>query len=276
MPVAASPSEGLPPRGVAAELWRGLVVQAEVVHAIILRETRTRFGAYRIGYLWAIADPVIVILTFFGFFQLVSRPAPPGMDMFTFLATGLITYRLFSSCAQQVGEAINGNRALLFYPRVLPIDLAVARWIFELVTYSSVFLVLMGCHALYFQQLNIDSPLLVIAGFMLASLLGTSVGLVFCSLGVLWQSVDRARGALLRPFFWISGVFFTVAMLPVDVQPLAQLNPVVHATELVRAGWFPRYGAEYADPVYLIRWILGFTLAGLILERVVRRRIELT
>ena len=36
------------------------------------------------------------------------------------------------------------------------------------------------------------------------------------------------------------------------------------------------YGAEYADPVYLIRWILGFTLAGLILERVVRRRIELT
>jgi len=33
---------------------RGLVVQGEVIHALILRETRTRFGAYQLGYLWAL------------------------------------------------------------------------------------------------------------------------------------------------------------------------------------------------------------------------------
>lgn len=262
--------------GTGVSLVRGLIVQSEVVHAIILRETRTRFGAYRFGYLWAIVDPVIIILTFFGLFALLDRSSPFGMDVFSFVATGLIPYRLFASCAAQVGEAINGNRALLYYPRVLPIDLVIARGIFELVTYSAVFVALMSCHAFYFQEIVVESALHVIAGLVLAALLGTAVGLVFCSLGVVANSVDRARGPILRPLFWVSGVFFTAASLPDEVRGLVLLNPVVHAVELVRAGWFPTYGDEYADPTYILAWILAVGLCGLIAERRVRHRIRLT
>jgi capsular polysaccharide transport system permease protein len=269
-------SAGLLAKESAMAFVRGLVVQSEVVHAIILRETRTRFGKSRFGYMWALVDPVVIILTFFGFFSLLKRSAPLGMDIFSFMATGLIPYRLFASCAHQVGESINGNRALLYYPRVLPLDLAIARGLFELTTYSVVFLGLMGCHALYFQELAVESPLHVIAGLVLASLLGTTVGLVFCSLGVLSNSVDRARDPLLRPMFWVSGVFFTVATLPIEVQGLALLNPIIHCVELVRAGWFHSYGAEHVDLSYLLQWILGLALVGLILERAVRRRIQLT
>ncbi len=260
----------------ASELWRGLVVEARVVHAILLRETRTRFGAYRFGYLWALVDPVLIILTFFGLFALLDRAAPFGMDVFSFVATGLIPYRLFASCAAQVGEAINGNRALLYYPRVLPIDLVIARGLFELTTYAAVFVVLMSAHALYHQELAVQSPLAVIAGLTLAAVLGTAVGLVFCSLGVVASSVDRARGPLLRPLFWVSGVFFTAASLPEEVRALALLNPVMHTVELVRAGWFATYGDEHVNMIYLLQWILGVGLAGLLLERNVRHRIQLT
>jgi capsular polysaccharide transport system permease protein len=255
---------------------RGLVVQSEVVHAIILRETRTRFGAYRFGYLWAIADPALIILTFFTLFTVMGRSAPFGMDIFSFVTTGIIPYRLFSSCASQVGEAINGNRALLFYPRVLPIDLVIARAVFELVTYSAVFVVLMMAHALYFQELLVDSPVHVIAGLLLAALLGTAVGLVFCGLGVVSKSVDKARGAVLRPLFWVSGVYFTVAALPERLRDLALLNPITHCVELVRAGWFESYDLEYTDPMFVLRVILGIMVVGLVLERSVRSRIQLS
>jgi len=255
-------------------LLRGLVVQSEVVHAVFMRETRTRFGQYRMGYLWAIADPAIVILTIAGFFALVNRAAPYGMDIYSFIATGIIPYKLFASSAQQVGESVNGNRALLFYPRVLPIDLALARGLFELATYAAVFIVLMGLHGLYFQQLVVDEALYVIAGLTLASLLGTATGLVFCAIGVMSRTADRARGPLLRPLFWISGIFFTVDALPAHVRPLAGLNPVIHCAELVRSGWFVSYEDTYVDTSYVCLWILGLSVLGLILERHVRRKIE--
>ncbi len=263
-------------REAFGELRRGAAVQARVVHAIMLRETRTRFGAYRLGYLWAILDPILIILTFFGLFSLANRRAPDGMDIFSFMTTGLIPFRLFSSAATQVGEAINGNRALLYYPRVLPIDLVIARWLYELITYSAVFVILIGGHAAYRQELTIDSPLHVVAGLFLASLLGAAVGLVFCCGGVLSNTMDRARGPLLRPLFWISGVFYTAAMLPDHVRELALLNPILHAVELVRAGMFHSYDARHADASFLLQCIIAVALAGLLLERSVRPRIQLT
>ena len=262
--------------GLLAELRYGFVVQTRVVWAIILRETRTRYGAYRLGYMWAILDPAIIILTFFGLFAIANRPAPLGMDIYSFLATGLIPYKLFGSCAGQVGEAINGNRALLYYPRVLPIDLVIARWLFELVSYGAVFMLLMGGHAVYTGELAVDSPLHVIMGLVLVSLLGTAVGLVFCCLGVLATTADRARGPILRPFFWISGVFFTAEMVPESLRSLALTNPILHGAELVRGGFFNAYDTGYADVVYLLQWIVGIGLCGLILERNVRHRIQLT
>ena len=117
----------------------------EVVHALALRETRTRFGAHKLGYLWALVEPTLMILTFYILFALASRAAPTGMTLFSFIATGIIPYLLFANTVKRVAEAINGNKALLFYPQVNPIDLVIARVFLEFTTYVGVFLVLMGC-----------------------------------------------------------------------------------------------------------------------------------
>jgi capsular polysaccharide transport system permease protein len=255
---------------------KGLLSQAEVVYAILLRETRTRFGSNQLGYLWALLEATALIFTFYLLFALARRAAPADLDIFSFVGTGIIPYLLFSSSAQRVAESINGNKALLFYPHVQPLDLAIARGLLEAVTYAGVFLVLMGVHAVYQQELQIHSSLLVIAGFTLASLLGTSLGLVFCGLGQLSPAVDRARGPLMRPFFWISGLFFTANSLPDTARELLLYNPVLHAVELVRDGWFPGYEAVHARPTYALACILALAVAGLTLERAVRRRIEVT
>jgi capsular polysaccharide transport system permease protein len=255
---------------------RGLATQAEVVYAIVLRETRTRFGAHKLGYLWALIEPSLVILTFVALFRIVGRDAPSGMDLFGFLATGILPYTLFASSVARVAESINGNKALLYYPQVRPLDLAIARGALEAATFVTVFLLLMGGRALVRQELVIDSPLLIIAGLALASLVGTAVGLIFCALAQVSNAVDRARGPLMRPLFWISGIFFTAEALPASVQGGLLLNPVLQATELVRAGWYLDYDARHVTPLYCAHWILGALLIALLLERGVRRRIEMT
>lgn len=99
---------------------------------------------------------------------------------------------------------------------------------------------------------------------------------MMCMLGDLSNAVNRLRGPLLRPLFWISALFYTVEDVPPDLRELMLYNPVVHVVETVRDGWFPEYDSHYADPVYPIWFILGFALVGLLLERIVRRKLELT
>ena len=113
-------------------------------------------------------------------------------------------------------------------------------------------------------------------GIALAALLGASLGLTLCMLGVLSNVVERLRGPILRPLFWISAIFYTLDDVPADVRDLMLYNPIVHVIEIVRDGWFPEYTAKHADPLYVVWFILGFGLLGLLLERVVRRKIELS
>lgn len=257
-------------------LARAVWGQIEVVHALALRETRTRFGRQQLGYLWALLEPALMILTFYVLFQIAHRRVPNGMDTFGFTATGLIPYYLFSNSVNRVSEAINGNKALLFYPHVHPLDLVLARSVLEFATWSGVFLVLMGTNVIARQELAVHSPLLIVAGLALAGLLGTTLGLVFCGLSLFSNSIERARGPLMRPFFWVSGVFFTANEAPEATRDYLLLNPVLHVVELVRGGWYPSYDPVNANPQYVLIWILGLAGLGLSLERVVRRRIEVT
>lgn len=262
---------------MSVRVSRGVLAQIDVIGALVLRETRTRFGAHQLGYLWALIEPALWIATFYGLFAIAHRQAPEGMDVISFLLTGLIPYELFNKTAGQVSASISGNKALLFYPQVRPLDLAMARSVLELATSAMVFLIFVVGQALVNQRgPSIHDPLVTIFGFAAAAGLGAGLGLVFCALGVSSNLVDRIRGPLLRPLFWCSGLFFTANGLPSNVREILLYNPVFHAIELVRHGWFPSYYAHHVDVGYLLMWLLCLMLLGLILERVVRRKIEVT
>src|SRR5690348_850975 len=89
-------------RSELGTFWHGLVIQSEVVFAVILRETRTRFGANKLGYLWALLEPSIMIGTFYTFYRIIGRASPPGMDLFSFIATGVVPYTLFTNSVVRV------------------------------------------------------------------------------------------------------------------------------------------------------------------------------
>jgi capsular polysaccharide transport system permease protein len=270
MASAAASSRATEPQS----FWHGLVVQSEVVFAVILRETRTRFGQNKLGYLWALLEPAIMIGTFYTFYRIMHRASPPGMDLFSFIATGVVPYTLFTNSVVRVAESVNGNKALLFYPQVQPLDLAIARSLLEAATFGAVYILLLGGHAIVNKRLEIDTPLLVIAGMGMSSALGSSLGLVFCCLQQYSTVAERARGPLLRPLFWMSGIFFTADSLPDNVRHVMMKNPLLHCTEMVRDGWFASYSDEHTDFSYVITWWLGLLLLGLLLERAVRKRIE--
>lgn len=255
---------------------RGAMTQLQVVYAILLRETKTRFGAHQLGYLWSILQPVLWITMFAAFYFAFGRMAPPGMSVIAFLATGIVPYSLFRETAGRCLSAIEANKGLLFYPQVRPLDLVIARVLLEAATQVVVFVLLMGSLALYEGQLRVESPLRVVVGLGLASGLGASFGLICCGLSVYSRSIEQLYPAMLRPLFWLSAIFHPVDSLPKSFRDILVLNPVIHTIELVRDGWFPGYNARHIDPWYPVVWILVMSFFGLSLERTARKRLELS
>ncbi len=257
-------------------LARGAFIQMQVAHALVMRETRTRFGAHQVGYLWALLEPLLWVATFYALFTLADRSPPSGMTVASFLVTGLVPYQLFREVTTRVVVAVEANRGLLFYPQVRPLDLVLARVVLETATWASVFAILMSAEALYVGALRIDSLLMVLSGFALCAWLGGALGMILGALSLYMRAVEKLSSALIRPLFWLSGVFYTANDVPPSFLAIIRHNPVLHCVELVRDGWFTQYSSLHVQPTYPVAVGLVLLLLGLAFERASRVRIELT
>lgn len=255
---------------------QGLLVQIQVVRALVLRETRTRFGQHKLGYLWAILEPLLLIATFAAMYVIVGRTNPGGVSVVPFLACGFVPFLLFRETSGRAVAAIESNKGLLFYPDIRPLDLVAARVLLEIATNLVAFALIMGGIALWEGQLRVGSWLTTLLGLALASGLGAGLGLVFCGLSTYTKSADRIMGPLLRPLFWISAIFYPSGSLPSTARDLLTWNPVLHVVEITRDGWFPAYHVPHVNPWYPLAWIVVLLFLGLTLERVARRRIQLS
>lgn len=254
----------------------GVIPQVEVVAALILRETRTRFGTHQLGYLWAFIEPILWILSFHVMFSLTGRTAPYGTDIVSFIATGMIPFQMFRETTERASKAVDANKALLFYPQVRPLDLVLARSVLEGLTLTTVLVALLCINGLLTGHWGVQDPLAVLAALCLATMLGCAFGLVIGALSIYSPTVPKLVGPVLRPLFWISGIFFNANALPSQARDVLLWNPVLHAVEMVRDGYFHSYQAHYVSPGYLGIWIIVLLAMGLLLERAARRRLEVT
>lgn len=249
--------------------------QFEVLNALILREIKTRFGAHQLGYLWALIEPVLWISTFMAMFYFLDRGAPNGMDTASFIATGLVPFVLFRETVGRSVAAISANKGLLFYPQIQPLDLVLARALLEAATLFIVFMVLIALAAgVRGVTPDVADWLTFLLAFGAAAALGASLGLCFMAGAVFFPAIERLLGPMLRPLFWISGVFFTANGLPPVARQVLMFNPVLHIIEFVRTGWFVEYQEEHASAGYVLSWIVSLGFLGLVLERLARRRLE--
>jgi len=198
------------------------------------------------------------------------------MDIIGFITTGLIPYLAFRKTFDHGSKAIKANRNLLYYPQVRPLDLVAARIILEMATLSIVFVGLMTVSVYLQRQFIFGDLLMVLVGLSLAGSLGSAIGLFASTMGAYTTVLERILPMIMRPLFWLSGIFYTANELPLYVREILLWNPVAHAVEMVRGGWFQSYHAIHADPIYVLSWVLGVGYLGLLIERLARKRMRLT
>ena len=252
-----------------------IATQVRVLSALILREARTRFGRSRLGYLWAIGEPVVYVMTFTAAFTLLRTLPALGNSIAEFLLTGILPYQVFSNIVQRASTAIPANRALLTFPIVKNMDTIMARIALEIATSLLAFLILFGLLGFVGVTRMPDDLLGFLAGIGALMLLGTGIGVVAAVGTVVNSTVATVFPWVMRFTFFISGPFFILDQLSNELADKIAWNPVVHGIEWVRTAYFPVYASSHLDRGYILFIGLATLALGLALERMARKHLAL-
>lgn len=280
-PLAASPVADaarwtLPPRRRIAQrpeptLIDEIATRWRVAYAIVLRDIRTRFGHMRLGYLWAILEPIAHLLTLGTmFFELNSAPPPVGDNLFLFYVTGLIPYLMFSHVSYDVMGATEANNVLLLLPIVKRTDVMVAQAVRQLATELCVGIVIFSISGLLGHQAVPADLLTCATAVLLLWILAIGVGAVGMVLSELFPSYRAFYDALVRLLYFASGIYFSPLAMPDWVRSWLVWNPILQGIDLFRSGFFPQYEPHWLDVNYLLLWAIAAIGIGFAMERSLR------
>lgn len=256
----------------------GLVVMYASVRALFFRELQTRFGHYRIGYVWALLEPVLSVIFMLILFGAIVKRVLPGIEYPVFLINGILPFFVFRKSVTQALGAIEANAGLLSYRNVKPIDIIIARSGLEFLLYfvCYVFLSLVLVWIGYEISLS-HIPYLL---FCWLGLLLFSFGVASCFLVV--GSWSREVNKVITPFFillyFMSGALFPLHRVPEQYLVYFLWNPLAHLFELMRHSVAPSYSAlpgvsmSYFLVCTIFVLFLGLALNQVFHERMLTRK----
>ena len=252
-----------------------LAVRWRVVYAIVLRDIRTRFGHTRLGYLWAILEPVSHLMTLGSvFFLLNTAPPPVGDNLFLFYITGLLPFLMFAHVSQELMGSSASSTMLFMLPAVRRTDAMAAQALRQLGTELCVELLIFGAAGLGGLQAMPADLLTCMTALLALWLLAVGVGSINMVVVGLFPSYATFYDAVIRLLYFGSGIYYSPIAMPDWVRAYLVWNPVLQAIEYFRSGFFPQYQPHWLDMNYLALWILSSVGIGLAMERALRGRME--
>lgn len=241
----------------------GFEVQQAAVKALFLREIRTRFGKYRLGYFWAILEPaahLAIMMTIFGF---ILHRSMPDISFPVFLLNGIIPYFIFSNISKRSISAVEANQGLFNYRPIKPIDTIIARSLLELIIYSTVYIILMNAVMLSGEYFSIANLIQLIFTWILLYIFSFGIGLIFMVIGKILPESQKFLPIILRPLYFISCIMFPLHSIPKEYWPYILWNPLVHAVELSREAVMPGYTSDGVNIYYLAFSTITSVFVGL-------------
>ncbi len=248
-------------------------VLRDVTFGLLIRELKTRFGSYRLGYAWALLDPLLMIGLFSAIFGMRSQSGFGGVPVQVFITAGYLPYMFFNKVVSQLKSAVNANMGLFCYRQVTPFATFIARFILETIIGLVVGCILvLGLMWFGFDAIPSD-PLEVVLIYFMLMIFSFSLGIVFCVMSSLFKEASKFLDLLMMPLMFISCVMYPLATVPSQFQHWFLWNPLVHAVELIRSGWIAGYESPNVSWAYLFSVTLVLLTFAMSCYRLSHRRL---
>lgn len=256
--------------------WRqALRVQGRVIGAVLMRELHTRYGRENIGYLWLVAEP-LMLGSIIALLHSGQTAHEGSINPVALTVTGYTIFIMFRGIVNRAEGTLHANLPLLYHSMVTVFDIALARALLEAAGTFVAFTILLSLTITIGFADFPARPLMLLAGIAYIFLFSFGISMIIVG----GTHDNRLLERLVHPFSYfmipLSGAFYQVSWIPQPYRYYLLFNPFPQMFELVRYGQFDVATLEYVDFIYITAWTLVLNLLGLIAVRAVRSRIHLS
>lgn len=245
--------------------------KCNVMHAVVLRDMRTRFFNHGAGFivqsLWPLAHMLVIIFVN----TLSGRAAPYGESPLVYFAAGLIPTLAFMYISRFMSLSVLLNKNMLSFPIVKITDILLGRAFLEIIAGFVTLLFLW----IVFVTLGLspypDDPGQAIMAYLTTILLAIGVGTIAGVITAFLPFFATGYALMGIIFYLSSGCLFVTPNLPDQIAVPLSYNPVVQCVEWMRTAYFENYSDRLLDKEYLLTFALGSLFLGLLAERLSRR-----
>jgi len=242
-------------------LWnyRGFVFGA------VKREFQTRYVGALLDAVWAVLNPLAMIVVFTLIFSQVMGSRLPNnqggaFGYSVFLCSALLPWNWFAELLGRLNTVFIDNGNLMkkaSFPRIcLPVIVVLSTAIHFAITFALflIFLVLTG---------NLPGLPLLAFPLVLAIhiALAVGLGLLLGTLNVFFRDVGQLTGVLLQFWFWLTPIVYAPSVLPEAVRNLIWINPVMPLTDAYHAIFSTHAFPSWSGLIYPT--LLALVLLGL-------------
>mgnify|MGYP003583896165 FL=1 len=259
-----SPLKKLPrlkPRG-------GLSVMRAAIRALLLRELQTRFGQYRLGYVAVLLEPLFSIGIMIFLFGTVMQRTLSGMEYEIFLLNGIIPFFMFRSGVTQALSATQSNKGLFSYRPVKPIDALLARIFLEFLLKFIAYTFFSLAFLWFGSSISFEHIPALLFYWLLLFIFMLAFSLIFMVIGDFSKEVGKFLSVGFLILYLLSGILYSIQIIPVQYREYLLWNPLIHIIELMRHAVAPAYELVSGISLsYFIIWIILSLFIGLLLYK---------
>lgn len=267
----SSSSERVPAE--TSGLASSLRVEWRVVHALLMRETLTRFGRHNIGFMWMFVEPMLFTLGVTALWTWAKATHGSDLPIAAFALSGYSSVLLWRNMPSRCINAVEPNLALMYHRNVKVIDIYWARLILEAGGATTSFVVL----ALVFMSVGMIEPpedlLQVFMGWIMLAWFGFSLALLLGGLSEDFEIVEKLWHPASYLLFPLSGAAFLVDIWPEPTRSWFLYLPMVNGVEYLREGFFGSQVRAHYDMSYMALCNAGLTLMALAQIRKISRQV---
>jgi len=224
------------------ELW----LFKELFYIFSWRDIKVRYKQTAIGVIWALIQPIMLMVVFSVFFGNLVGVRSDGIPYPIFAFSGLLFWNYFSASLTKSSNTLVENENVIkkiYFPRlILPFSAAIT----PLVELFIAFLVYVGLMIYYQYTPSLEGilllPLLIIISFLSASGLGSFLA----AINVRYRDIREALPFLIQTLFFVTPVIYPTTLVPEKFQWILALNPMTGIIETSRAGMIGNQPINYS------------------------------
>lgn len=245
--------------------FESLMIQKRVIGALLMREIITRYGRNNIGFLWLFVEPLLMTALIVVLWKFFRASAVSDLNIVAFTVTGYPMMMMWRNTSSRAIGAIAANISLLYHRNVRVLDTIFSRMVLEIAGATIAQIIIMVILiAIRWIEMPADVFYMLLA-WLLMAMFAMGLGLVICSIAQKFDAFGKIWGTLSFLMMPLSGTFFFVHSMPQEAQQVLLSIPMVHGTEMFRAGYFGSSVITYENIGFLLVCNITLLFFGLVM-----------